>query len=281
MHINLKQIIFTLLITLVTAAGIFATPAKHTAADTGQIITINSFDIPQLKRQRTIYIYLPVGYGASNKKYPVLYLQDGQNVFRSTGVMGKNAWAVDSILNSMPAAKQCIVVGISHGAKYRLTEYNPYDSKYGKQEGIAYVNFLVETLKPYIDEHYRTRKGARYTAIAGSSLGALIATYAAYKYPDVYGSAGVFSSAFWIGPDLYKEIGTHAANKQSGYYLTVGDVEGSHEAEDVIKMDSTLHAAGYSLKQVPRTKINPGAKHNEKQWREAFPAFYAWLIKRF
>jgi predicted alpha/beta superfamily hydrolase len=281
MHITLKQTISSIFITLVSTACLFAKPVKHIAADTGQIITINNFDIPQLKRQRDIYIYLPVGYATSNKKYPVLYLQDGQNIFRGTGVMGKNAWAVDSILNSMPADKQCIVVGISHGAKYRLTEYNPYDSKYGKEEGIAYVNFLVETLKPYIDQHYRTKKEARYTAVAGSSLGALIATYAAYKYPDVYGSAGVFSSAFWIGPDLYKEIGSHPANKQSGYYLTVGDIEGSHEAEDVIKMDSTLHAAGYSLKQVPLTKINTGAKHNEKQWREAFPAFYAWLIKRF
>jgi predicted alpha/beta superfamily hydrolase len=281
MRINLKQTISTLLIVLAPAFCLFAKPVKHVAADTGQIVTINNFDIPQLKRQRNIYIYLPVGYARSNKKYPVLYLQDGQNVFRSTGVMGKNAWAVDSILNSMPADKQCIIVGISHGEKYRITEYSPYDSKYGKEEGIAYVNFLVETLKPYIDEHYRTKRGAKYNAVAGSSMGGLIVTYAVHKYPDIFSTAGVFSPAFWVNPELYNEVNTHPANKHSGYYLTCGDVEGSQETGDVIKMDSTLHSAGYSLKQVPPTKINIGARHNEKQWREAFPAFYAWLIKRF
>jgi alpha-glucosidase len=112
-------------------------------------------------------------------------------------------------------------------------------------------------------------------------MGGLIVTYAVHKYPDVFSTAGVFSPAFWVNPELYNEVNTHPANKHSGYYLTCGDVEGSQETGDVIKMDSTLHSAGYSLKQVPPTKINIGAKHNEKQWREAFPAFYAWLIKRF
>jgi predicted alpha/beta superfamily hydrolase len=217
MRINLKSTISTIVVTLVPAFCLVAKPINRPVTDTGQIITINNFDIPQLKRQRDIYIYLPVGYATSNKKYPVLYLQDGQNVFRSTGVMGKNSWGVDSILNTMPADKQCSVVGISHGAKYRLTEYNPYDSKYGKGEGVAYVNFLVETLKPYIDAHYRTKKEARYTAIAGSSLGGLIVTYAVYKFPDIFGTAGVFSSAFWIGPELYNEINTHEPNKQSAF----------------------------------------------------------------
>lgn len=236
--------------------------------------------MPQLGRERTIRIYLPADYNTSNRRYPVIYMTDGQNIFKSDADI-KDTWAVDSTLRSLPAEKQCIVVGIDHAGKDRITEYNPYNSTYGKGDGLAYTHFLVETLKPYIDKNYRTKKDARYNAIAGSSMGSLLAMYAATEYPDSFGNAGIFSPAFWIGDKIYTDVQLVPTDKKSGYYLTCGDNESKGELADVKKMDSLLVVKGYSSKQVPAMRVNVGAKHNEKQWREAFPAFYAWVSGRF
>lgn len=244
------------------------------------IVKLTNFKIPQLGRERTIRIYLPADYYTSNKKYPVIYMTDGQNIFKSDADI-KDTWAVDSILRSLPAEKQCIVVGIDHAGKDRITEYDPYNSTYGKGDGLAYTHFLVETLKPYIDAHYRTKKDAKHNAIAGSSMGSLLAMYAAVNYPDSFGNAGIFSPAFWIGKQIYNDVQLTPISKRSGYYLTCGDDESKSELSDVNQMDSLLHVKKYSLKQVPATKVNTGAKHNEKQWREAFPAFYQWVSGRF
>ena len=270
----------TLRKTFFAALLLFSTSAfAHTAVE-DPIVKLLNFKIPQLGRERTIRIYLPAGYYQSNKKYPVIYMTDGQNIFKSDADI-KDTWAVDSTLRSLPAEKQCIVVGIDHAGKDRITEYNPYNSTYGKGDGLAYTHFIVETLKPYIDKNYRTKKDAKYTAIAGSSMGSLLAMYAATEYPDSFGNAGIFSPAFWIGEQIYTDVQLVPTNKRSGYYLTCGDVESKDMLADTKKMDSLLHVKSYTLKQVPGTKVNVGAKHNEKQWREAFPAFYQWVSERF
>jgi len=236
--------------------------------------------MPQLGRERTIRIFLPTDYYTSKKKYPVIYMTDGQNIFKSDADI-KDTWAVDSTLRSLPPEKQCIVIGIDHAGKDRITEYDPYNSQYGQGDGLAYTHFLVETLKPYIDKNYRTKKDAKYTAIAGSSMGSLLAMYAAINFPDTFGNAGIFSPAFWIGQQIYSDVQLTPANKKSGFYLTCGDAESKDMLADTKKMDSLLHVKDYTPLQISATKVNVGAKHNEKQWREAFPEFYKWLSNRF
>lgn len=248
--------------------------------DTGQIIKLEAFAMPQLNRQRTVRVYLPAGYSASHKSYAVIYMLDGQNLFKRDAAI-KSTWGVDSTLAAQPVDKQCIVVGIDHAGKDRITEYNPYNSQYGKGDGKAFTQFLVETLKPYIDSHYRTKKTVRYTAIAGSSMGSLLAMYAIDEYPDVFGSAGLFSPAFWIAPEIYTLTQSKPANKTSGFYLTCGDKESANMVKQVSRMDSVLTAKNISVKQLPPLKINAGSVHNELQWQQAFPAFYDWLIGRF
>ena len=189
-------------------------------------IVDSSFYIPQLDRHRRIWIYLPASYRGSKKKYPVLYMHDGQNVFdEATSAYGE--WGVDEALDSLGKQhKETIVVAIDNGAEKRLNEYSPYDmDKYGKGEGDAYVDFLVQTLKPYIDKHYRTLKDEKNTFIAGSSMGGLISFYAILKYPKVFGGAGVFSPAFWITPQL-KHIDPGKAKKVKGkIYFYAGQQE--------------------------------------------------------
>jgi predicted alpha/beta superfamily hydrolase len=247
---------------------------KHTASANVHIIS-EKFEIPQLGRQRRIWIYLPADYAASNKKYPVIYMHDGQNLFDDF-TSGYGEWGIDELMDKMPAAKQSIIVGIDHGGNYRITEYDPYDSKYGKGRGDDYVEFLVKNLKPYIDTHYRTKKDARHTTIAGSSMGGLISMYAVLKYPDVFGNGGIFSPAFWIAPDIFTYAQKQSLPGKTRFYFVCGDSEDDTMVADMKKMADIVEAKGLDKQNTP-TVIIKGAKHNEKQWNGDFPAFYNWL----
>ena len=203
-------------------------------------------------------------------------MHDGQNLFDDY-TSGYGEWGIDELLDKLPVEKQCIVVGIDHGGDYRITEYDPYDSKYGKGRGDDYVDFLAKTLKPYIDKNYRTEKDARHTTVAGSSMGGLISAYAILKYPDVFGNTGIFSPAFWIAPDIYNYAAQQALKSHSRFYFVCGDSESESMVADMQKMADLLHRKGISQSDAP-TIIIPGAKHNEKQWNGDFTAFYNWLL---
>ncbi|HEY9001536.1 MAG TPA: alpha/beta hydrolase-fold protein [Mucilaginibacter sp.] len=248
---------------------------KHTASANVHMITEN-FDMPQLGRQRRIWIYLPADYESSSKKYPVIYMHDGQNLFDAY-TSGYGEWGADEIMDKLPAKEQCIIVGIDHGGEHRMTEYNPYNSKFGKAEGDKYVDFLVKTLKPYIDQHYHTQTDAKHTTIAGSSMGGLISFYAVLKYPEVFGNGGIFSPSFWIAPDIFNYAQQHL-NTKSRFYFVCGDSEADGiMVEPMEKMVKLVRAKGISEQNSPETIVK-GAKHNEKQWNSDFPEFYNWLI---
>lgn len=256
----------------------FAAPEKtHTASRQVHIVS-EKFDMPQLGRQRRVWIYLPADYQASQKKYPVIYMHDGQNLFDAY-TSGYGEWGVDEILDKMAAKNECIVVGIDHGGEHRITEYDPYDSKYGKGRGDDYVDFLAKTLKPYIDAHYRTKNDARHTTIAGSSMGGLISMYAAIKYPAVFGNAGIFSPAFWIAPKIYQYAQQKHLPSGSRFYFVCGDAESETMVADMKKMADILRAKGKDETKTPVVIIK-GAGHNEKQWNGDFPGFYSWLTGR-
>lgn len=247
---------------------------KHTASVQVHIIS-EKFDMPQLDRQRRVWIYLPADYQFGNKKYPVIYMHDGQNLF-DANTSGYGEWGIDEIMDKLPSTNQCIVVGIDHGDEYRITEYDPYDSKYGKGAGNDYVDFLVKTLKPYIDQHYRTKPDAGHTTIAGSSMGGLISMYAALKYPDVFGNTGIFSPAFWIAPQIYDYALRVYLPIDNKFYFVCGNNESKGEVADMQKMVDIIRFKGINEKKSPVTIINGGG-HNEKQWNADFPAFYKWL----
>lgn len=254
----------------------FKAPEKvHTASANVHIIS-DKFDMPQLGRQRRIWIYLPADYASSGKKYPVIYMHDGQNLFDAY-TSGYGEWGVDEILDKLPIKDQCIIVGIDHGGEYRITEYDPYDTKYGKGRGDDYVEFLIKTLKPYIDTHYRTKTDAKHTTIAGSSMGGLISMYAILKYPAVFGNAGIFSPAFWISPEIYTYAAQSKLKKYSRMYFVCGGAESDSMVTDMEKMAELIRKKGISEQNTPEVVVK-GAQHNEKQWNEDFPDFCRWLI---
>jgi predicted alpha/beta superfamily hydrolase len=248
-----------------------AKPRVSTASKNVHIID-TAFLIPQLKRVRRVWIYLPENYRAN--RYPVLYLHDGQNVFDdATSYAGE--WGVDEFLDSA-MLKSCIVVAVDHGGPKRINEYCPYDmEKFGKGEGNEYVDFLVKTLKPFIDKNYHTLKDKSHTFIAGSSMGGLISMYAVLKYPKVFGGAGVFSPAFWIsGSKIFDDIKTKGKNVNSKIYFYCGKLEGETMVPDMLKAFEGMHKVSKS-KMI--SVIRDEGKHNEATWRREFPQFYIWM----
>ncbi|MFL9483017.1 alpha/beta hydrolase [Chitinophagaceae bacterium LWZ2-11] len=252
-------------------------PKPYTASPQVRIID-TAFKMPQLDRTRRIWIYLPKSYASSSKTYPVLYMHDGQNLFNEqTAFAGE--WGVDESLDSIQqkTGKECIVVGIDNGGDKRMTEYNPYDNaKFGKGEGDLYVKFLAETLKPYIDGKYRTKKGPEYTFTAGSSMGGLISLYAVLQYPQVFGGAGVFSPAFWTAPQIYDLAQKFTTPGTPKFFFYAGSKESDTMVPDMNKMADILEKKD---RFVMRRLVDPLGEHNEKFWRQEFPVFYMWLMQ--
>jgi predicted alpha/beta superfamily hydrolase len=251
---------------------------KQSTANKNVHVLDTAFYIPQLNRYRRIWIYLPPSYSTSRKRYPVLYMQDGQNVFdEATSFSGE--WGVDETLDTLgPKHGEMIVVAIDNGGDKRLNEYAPYDmEKYGKGKGDAYVDFLVNTLQPFINKHYRTQKRARYNFIAGSSMGGLISFYAILKYPNKFGAAGVFSPAFWINPQI-KNIDPKKAKKVKGkIYFFAGQQEGETMVPDMLNIFEQMREHSKAEMQ---TVIRAEGKHSEATWRAEFPLFYEWLTQK-
>lgn len=252
-----------------------AVSKKHTASAQVSIID-TAFYLPQLNRKRRIWIYLPLNYATSKKHYPVLYMQDGQNLFDAF-TSGYGEWGIDELLDSMQQQSNnaCIVVGIDNGPK-RLNEYNPYDNeKFGKGEGKEYVDFLVKTLKPFIDRKYRTKASKENTLIGGSSMGGLISYYAALTQPEVFGKAGIFSPSFWIAPQILALTDSLSKKLNGKLFFYIGEMEGQQYEQDMINVMDKL---GSNSSTIIYSAVDPYGNHNEQAWKKWFPEFYKWMM---
>jgi metallo-beta-lactamase class B len=261
---------------------------EHTARASVSILS-EDFQMPELGRTRRVWVYLPPGYTTNAKRYPVLYMHDGQNLFdNATGFAGE--WGIDETLDSLAAAgdKGVIVVAVDHGGTKRFDEYSPWkNAKYGGGEGDKYVEFLVKNLKPYVDSHYRTLPDRLNTGIAGSSMGGLISLYAVVKYPDVFSRAGIFSPALWVAPEVYSFVRDAAPLRPDvRLYFVSGALEAATGEEsgvyvnDQKRMIETLVAAGLKPGANVVALIQPDGKHSEWFWRREFPAAYKWMFGR-
>ncbi len=237
-----------------------------------------AFVMPDLgNRKRRIWAYLPPDYATGNKRYPVLYMHDGQNLFdERTAPFGE--WGVDECLDSLQRMNRpaCIVVGIDHGGNTRMTEYNPYSfDRFGEGEGDRYVDFLVHTLKPFIDGRYRTIAGQEGTFIAGSSMGGLISCYAVLRYPKVFGGAGIFSPAFWTAPALDAYIDSLKDNIKTRFFFYAGGQESDRMVPDMERIAGKIALKADNMMY---SVVDAEGKHNEPAWRKWLPVFYDWLF---
>jgi predicted alpha/beta superfamily hydrolase len=241
---------------------------------TKQVSTF-SIEAPQLHSIKKIWIYLPKNYNRSTKKFPVIYMHDGQNLFDAkTSYVGE--WNVDEKLDSLKA--QVIIVGIEHGNEKRIDELTPYKNlKYGGGNADNYLEFIVNTLKPEIDAKYRTKTNAGNTAIMGSSLGGLTSFYAVLKYPKIFGKAGVFSPSFDFSKDIYT-ITENTRKTNAKIYFLYGDNEDADMVPNMNKMDALLAGKRCECQHLTKKRMVKGGQHNEKLWRDGFVKAYLWLF---
>ncbi len=251
---------------------------NSTAAE-NVLVMDEDFYIPQLDRERRIWTYLPPGYDTSGISYPVLYMHDGQNLFDAvTSFLGE--WEVDETLNDLSDNGYLvpIVVGIDNGGEHRLGEYTPWaHPQHGGGDGDLYMNFLVETLKPYIDANYRTMPGREYTGIMGSSLGGLISHYGILEYQDVFSKAGVYSPSYWFSDTVWTFTSEAGHQLPMKIYLMCGSLEGAGTVSDMRDMQDSLLTSGFGEEEV-FAKVVPGGEHNEILWRSDFGEAYLWLF---
>lgn len=239
------------------------------------------FYIPQLDRYRKVWALLPYDYYISDKKYPVLYLQDAQNLFNEGSAYGN--WEIDKKLSILAeyGRGDVIVIAVEHGSEDRIKEYIfDNDNVANGSEGKKYIRFVTDTLKPFIDEHYRTKKDRENTGIGGSSLGALISLYSGFLYPEVYSKLLIFSPSLWIEPNNNFPMMSFRVPFKTKIYLYGGEKEGSKMVkrievfENYLKRWEKKNLFDFEFK----TNINPDGEHSEFYWSQEFPRAIEWLF---
>ena len=234
-------------------------------------------------KERRAYIYLPETYNREpSRRYPVLYMFDGHNVFFDSDATYGKSWGMNTYMKK--AKKQLIIVAVecNHEGNSRLQEYSPVNfenSVLGKirGKGRIYMNWLVGTLKPYIDAKYRTMPDRENTIIAGSSMDDLMALYGATVYNHVFQRAACLSPSIWVSPDRIMEmIANSHIRRDTCIYMDYG----SEELSNHVANSEVLFSAAHLLlsKRVNLTfRIVPNGTHSEASWEKQIPVFMECL----
>jgi predicted alpha/beta superfamily hydrolase len=242
----------------------------------GSLEIIDDVYSPELGNHRDVLVYTPASYASTDDRYPVLYMHDGQNLFDPTTSFA-GEWGVDAALAHAPRrGRRAIVVGIPNMGVDRMKEYSPFaDTRHGGGGGDAYIDFIVNTLKPTIDARYRTRPDRESTGILGSSLGGLISLYAFFRAPHRFGFAGVMSPALWFADGAIFPWIEGQTNVGGRIYLDVGGREGAGTLANARAMRDLLERKGYHPGHGLQWVEDDEGVHNEACWgrrlRDALP----------
>lgn len=240
----------------------------------------DTFEIPQLDKTRRVWALLPHDYYESNKRYPVLYLQDAQNLFAEGSAYGN--WEIDKKLSILSeyGRGDVIVIAIEHGGEDRLKEYMFESNPVVLQgDGKKYIRFVTDTLKTYVDKNYRTLKDRDNTGIGGSSLGGLISIYGGFLYPEVYGKLMIFSPSLWAVPKINFPMIKFYNPFFTKIYIYGGEKEGSEMVERIHAFKNLMDTYDDDKEKDLEFKvsINPEGKHAEYYWSSEFPKAIEWL----
>lgn len=264
---------------------------KHTVV--GNLKVFTDLHSPQLGNRRNLLVYLPPSYAQDDRRYPVLYMHDGQNLFdAATSYAGE--WQVDETMERLSAEGiEAIVVGVPNMGEERLSEYSPFpDARRGGGRGERYLAFLTDTVKPLIDRDFRTRPERAGTGLMGSSMGGLISLYAFFRRRETFGFAGVMSPAFWFGGEAIFEYVRSCPFTPGRIYLDIGTQESSGSLLDRLTFQAAarryrndaeamyrlLATKGYRLGRDLRFVEERGAGHNEAVWARRLPAALRFLL---
>ncbi|OGX79541.1 carbohydrate esterase [Exiguobacterium sp. SH31] len=257
------------------------------------MIETRQVTITPFERERTVRIYTPNDYELTDKRYPVLYMHDGQNAFDDADASNNMSWRVGEYLDA--SKRDLIVVAIdSAPGEMRLDEYGPWENPfvgealYGREltlggQGSAYIEYIAQELKPMIDDAYRTKPDE--TGMIGSSMGGLISVYAACVYPDIFKRVASLSSAFWFNQtELEQLIESSDLKGIERLYMDVGRKEVEQPSEDGLTNEMYLESSErvYALLRDKvdhlRFEVIEEGVHNELAWRERFPMVVSYLF---
>jgi predicted alpha/beta superfamily hydrolase len=259
---------------------------QHTL--TGDFRTHAKFHSKFLPTDRDVLVYLPPGYERERwRRYPVLYLHDGQNLFDgATSFIPGQEWRVDETAQSLIESKTIepvIIVGVYNTGNERVDEYTPSADPRIKMGGKAelYGRLLVEELKPFVDSHYRTKSDAKNTGLGGSSLGGLVTMYLGLHYPNVFGKLAVVSpSVWWDNRRILGDVAAFGSKQHARIWLDMGTDEGTNAAADARSLRDALVSKGWKIDADLKYFEAQGAKHTEAAWAERVDPMLRFLFPK-
>lgn len=245
---------------------------------------------PQLDNTRDLLVCLPPSYHHDTaRRYPVVYMHDGQNLFdHATSYAGE--WHADSALQTLAGEGiEAILVGIPNTGEDRIREYNPFDHpRFGAGRGEDYIRFILHTVKPLIDHDFRTDPHPSRTGIMGSSMGGLISLYAFFQFAGAFGFAGVMSPSLWLRYDALVNLIRTAPRPGGRLYLDVGAKEISHRTSSIRNrhyidgvrgIRDELEARGYREGDNFLYVEDADGKHSEDDWARRLPDALRFLLR--
>lgn len=265
---------------------------------------IESFeiDIPQFKRTRTVWVYLPDDYKQVGEPSPVIYMHDGQNLFYDKLTAYRKAWHVDKVMDEIykTTGRGAIIVGVECYDRRRLSEYSPWkispaalmkarkdvakDKGNRGGEGKQYAEFFTKTLKTAVDAKYNTNKERHATAIIGSSMGGFISCYIALNHQRLYETMGLFSTYSQFNRGAFERFMKNTPQTLPQYALIccggkeLEEVNGSKRMQnDALRLYNQLSKRGIACELLLNSQYN----HYETAWGEYFYKFASDFLNRY
>lgn len=261
--------------------------SPRTAKTEGRLRLHPRFPSRYLSTPRDLIVYLPPGYDEGRHRFPVLYLQDGQNLFDSATAFAGQEWRADLTADRLIQAgrvEPVIIVGIYNTGVRRVSEYTPTRDPGSRKGGKAqrYAQMLANDVKPFIERHYRVRKGAQHCGAGGSSLGALVSLSAGLHYPGVFGKLAIMSpSVWWDQRSVLAMVAQYKSEARARIWLDTGTAEGGQPdtvVHDARLLRDALMARGWQPGLNLHYVEDHGAGHNEAAWRHRLAAVLEYLF---
>lgn len=249
-------------------------PPEEGRTVVGDVRVLRDVESPQLGDRRDLYAYLPPAHG-DGRRFPILYMHDGLNLFDET-TSNSGEWRVDETMEELAGEGiEAIVVGVPHGPDRGY--------EYAGEGAEGYLSFLVETVRPRVEESFDVDARREARGIAGSSLGGVISLHGLFVHPDVFGLAGVFSPAFWWNDDRLFDVVERTPPPPARIYMDVGGDEDPDEVtrasyvDGLERMTALLRSKGYDGTSL-RTLLDHDGTHHESVWACRFPEALRFLF---
>ena len=252
----------------------------RTRTQAGSYHVVADIPGPTPEETRSVVVYLPGNYDEEVRRYPVIYMQDGQNLF-DDGTSYSGSWGLsDELVSASRRGADAIIVGVYHASQHRINEYSPFvDERVGGGEAAAYITWLCDVLRPAINERYRTLPAREHTGVAGSSMGGLFSLFAIFERSDVFGFAAVMSPSLWFAHGAIFDWVRSRPFADVRIYLDVGAREGAKTLLNAQHMRDLLMSRGYERGERLRWVQDAIGVHHESAWgrrfRKALPALLA------